>query len=361
MYRLFFLSILLFCNIFSQTFDDSTNTIKHKIDPVIVGVSLTGGSLLPYRQSQYHIPYSNQFGIGLSYAWQQNGLDVVEHCGCSPRLGFKLLIFKYAEVYGENFTFSLFYDYIFGRPGAFNLFVRGSIGLGYLTKPFDEISNPLNKAYSTSLSEFLAWQIGANFRLDKNNELQISAVNFHNSNGNLHGINAGLDFLSFQIGYNYNFDEIYIPSYSHFNKDESLDDFFVFAPFLGMKQIGDYKRLIYGSSISKVYSITNTNELLANLDFEINYSLDMPKPNESEPDGFLRSALYLGHQFDMGKTRFGQAIGYHIISQFGEKRKLLVKYSLYYFLLDDIGLGIETKLIQFWKLDFSNLILVYRF
>ena len=111
------------------------------------------------------------------------------------RKGLLLAYYNYDnEVLGKGFTGAYFLEptYRIGKNIFFSF--RTAAGLSYLNSPFDSITNPNNRSYSTNINVYLLVGLGLWFRLG-DHWLVNPSINYnHESNGGMKQPNSGINW-----------------------------------------------------------------------------------------------------------------------------------------------------------------------
>lgn len=141
-------------------------------------------------------------GVDVAVIKSRTGKDEFEQQYNYPENGVSFL---YTSLGNRNVLGSAFaVDYLFRlnivRAGRFRLFNRMGIGLGYLTRIYNPIDNPLNVVIGSHVNIHYNCRFGASLLVWDRLELNAGASFDHFSNGNTAEPNIGLNYLTFYGG-----------------------------------------------------------------------------------------------------------------------------------------------------------------
>ena len=127
-------------------------------------------------------------------------------------------LYRFPE-YGIGYVFStLGNPDVFGNAHSIFLFLRidlgnnfRKLGMNYelglgpaiLTRAFDSIDNPMNKAISAKLNLFARLKFNVRYRLNEKNKISLGLSFAHYSNGKVKTPNLGLNAAYFSLAYSY--------------------------------------------------------------------------------------------------------------------------------------------------------------
>ena len=168
------------------------------------------GIALEHDKSLATAIQGNPFGFIVGYSVKNTSDDEWLKYYNYPDFGFSALYQNTnSSILGEMYGIYTHYNFYLSKRNAKNKFqFRVAFGLGYVSHPYNEISNPFNYSLSTNFAgsgyfklnyhrEFLKKQIG----------FQSGLSIIHFSNAAFKNPNLGLNTLAFNIGLNYNFNK----------------------------------------------------------------------------------------------------------------------------------------------------------
>lgn len=223
-----------------------------------------------------------------------------------------------ANQLGNSHSITGFFQMPFLQKGRFfNLGFKGFAGVGIFTKKYDAITNPLNKAISSTIN------ISADARL-------YSRINFyplfleysfglnHFSNGLIKAPNLGINVINnnFAVGY-YLEDKLPYEEIKN-RKTERTENYEVWAvTTFGLKELDSDSRkyMFSGLTVNFAKYLSQINKLGIGIDFLNDPSLVPTAYNQyhyiGASDLNFRYGINLNHEFILGNTGFFAAYGFY--------------------------------------------------
>ena len=134
-------------------------------------------------------------GVEINLGWQKTDSSTWEICNCYPHQDVLIAYYDYdTKILGKGLLLAYFLEPSYRLSKRTFFFIRGNIGLAYLTNPFDSIENPTNQSYSGPLNGYLLFGIGLWFRVSKHWWVNGSVNYQHISNGGLTLPNKGINW-----------------------------------------------------------------------------------------------------------------------------------------------------------------------
>ncbi len=180
-------------------------------------------SIVPVSPSKYYIGASGQFGFLWSHRYNMGHL-VKRHIGsyevdlCKTADGTKAWHQPYHYAWagvavhfiplgnpdelGDAIGVYPFVNFPLGkRERNFKMHIRFGWGIGYITKPFDPITNHKNVAIGSHFNTCLSLRLNGQWKLNENNFLEFGLGMTHFSNGCMTLPNLGLNLPMVNVGY----------------------------------------------------------------------------------------------------------------------------------------------------------------
>jgi hypothetical protein len=256
---------------------------------------------------------------------------------CYPRMGLVLSYFDYnTGVLGKSYSAAYFLEPNF-RLGANNsFFVRGAVGLSYLTNPHDSVTNPTNQSYSLHVNFFLTLGVGYNYRLGNHIALSFMASFQHNSNGDIQQPNHGINFPTASLGIKYNLSNNKLPVYpkikTHdWNKSKPAFDAGVYyCPKSGYKTVGtnqwvNQRKFLVGAYMQVSKQVTSLDAITAMVEVYKDGALESIKQRIGDNSSSVLAGFMLGHEFVFHRIFFSQQLGVYIFKQTSTFSKLYLQ------------------------------------
>jgi len=278
-------------------------------------------------------PYGFQIDMGTlntsPKAWKQT------HCYSRIGLSFQHIQFGNPDELGSSTQLSAYLEpYLLSKKSVQLSFLFG-FGASYLSKVFDEKTNPRNLFFSSPIS-FLIY-LGSTVRVPLNPKWKLTGSVYYNhlSNGGIKMPNKGMNFPSLAFGVDYlPFSEI-IPEppklepgpqpwilwiESGFSLKNTPDDWAEFKATVPILSIA--------SHIEK--KVSDVHGFSLGLEFtEDQYLRQSFKRNNLELNHQILGTL-LGHSFHFGKIRLSQYYGFYLWNEDPDRKTAYQRYSLFY-------------------------------
>jgi len=358
-----FIGLLLFsiqvCSQKDSTFVDSR--------PLFLGLSLDYGFLLKHSESLRQIDDSYPYGIRLDASKLLLTKKSWEFCNCFPRAGISLAYWNWdnSEVLGSGIVALGYLEPYFLTQKRTNLFVRMGLGGAYLTNPFDEITNPKNQSYSTTLAFAIVLGVGLNYRITDQLNFRLAAKYSHISNGGIRSPNKGLNFPTINLGINTSLTPIIYPDLPKISKREPPEDktriSIVHFSGLSNATVGERDRFyVFGFSGNYSRWVGARSALTIGTEWAADFSRKEQIELEGVDAAFLQGALLLGHEFWLGKITFSQQLGIYYFNQFRTTDDVYQRYGLTYSFNKHLFAGFNLKAHRHVA-DFFDLRIGYTF
>ncbi len=288
-----------------------------------IGGGVQHGFIFAHSSSVENTKGARPTGIELNFGWQQNDPKVWNLCNCFPKKGLMLAWYDYdVKVLGKSFIASYFLEpfYKLGKKTFFSF--KGAVGLAYLNNPYDSVSNPTNRSYSSATGAYLLFGTGLSFLIKEHWWLNGSINYQHISNGGLKQPNAGINWPTAGISliYQKNPKPFYmgIRNKEKFWKDYSVRwDIGIFGiAKKGTDETGkSYRMLLIGGSLQGSKQVGRINMLSLGAEIYSDKSLSMQLKRDSIDASAVKAGLLFGHEFLLGKFLFSQRLGVYIFDQ----------------------------------------------
>lgn len=324
--------------------DDSVKLRK------VIGLKAHYGKVLIHSRDLRPIKDSYPLGLSADFAWQFLGKKSWEFCNCYPRAGVILTgwDFDNRPILGYGLSAMTYVEPVFLTRHRVNFSVRMAGGLGYLTSPFDSISNPFNLSYSTPLNASLAVGLGLYFRITDQWTLRLGAAFNHVSNGGVHLPNKGINWPTTDLGVDYAFQPIDFKTRAR-RLDRSpperrfriqLGTFYSFKNAIP----GQNKQYsILGLFGKGIYYVGRWSGLSLGTEWVVDQSRRIRMDNANVEGTHQRGSVLIGHQFLLGRVVFSQELGVYYLDQFQVNDPVYQRFGLVVFIHPHLFAGINLK------------------
>lgn len=335
--------------------------------PTVLGINFDYAFLL--KHSDFLKEFDDSYPLAVELDWSKHLITrrSWDFCNCFPRVGVSVAYWNWdnPDVLGSGISAIGYLEPYMRTHKKTNFFFRAGLGGVYLSKPYDEITNPLNLSYSTDLAFFLMIGVGLNYRLNDILNLRLAAKYNHISNGGNNTPNKGLNFPSISLGINSSFSPIEFPnpgkngkrkppderkriSIHHFSGWSNAtvgdkDKFYVFG-FAGnySRWIGGRSALVFGTEW--IFDLSRKEQIRLN----------------GTDESYLQAAVMAGHEFWLGRVTFSQEIGVYYYKPFRNTDDFYQRYGLNYSFTKHIFAGMNLK-AHGHVADFFDFRVGYRF
>lgn len=278
-----------------------------------------------------------------------------ENCHCYPRLGLSLGAHYYdnPKVLGWGIPLYGYLEPWYRIKGDWFFMLRASAGLIYLSRPYDEVENPLNASYSLPLSAYISVGLGLGYQINQNWRLSLQGRYNHTSNGGIREPNKGLNYPTLALGVDRSFVPVVLKTkvkkaFDPRERRKEID----LSGFLAAKAgatVGtgvdeqDVTYLVSGLSLQYRYQIGRTSALKLGLEYISNLAYKRQIEKRGGPESHRQLALLAGHEFLLGKFSFSQLAGFYLFKQYGAAAGWYQRYALMYQLSPAWSLGPGLK------------------
>jgi hypothetical protein len=281
-----------------------------------IGVQTHYGSIFAHSPEVENTSGSYPWGIQVEANWQKISQKVWDNCLCYPKSGILFSYYNYNNaILGHSVQLSYFLEPTFKLTSKIQFSLRGIIGLSYLTNPFDSLKNPYNRSYSLPISAYLTLATGLQMHFNDFWQIQVQANYQHISNGGIKDPNKGINWITASLGVLYTLNPQSIPHRERkpFERNKHIEKELII--FLSNKGAGVGQKsrfMILGGGFQIGKQISRLNALNIGTEAYWDGALaEMLRQQNKEGDAF-RWALLGGHQFVLGKFRFGQQVGIYL-------------------------------------------------
>ncbi|MBK8706318.1 MAG: acyloxyacyl hydrolase [Saprospiraceae bacterium] len=195
------LSIILPLFAFAQSPDTSQG------NPFLWGVQAHRGFILPHSTAIANVSHSNPFGLEIRGMWLRAEDRHTRQSGLVTQRGFLVnyINFDNPEVLGHSASAVALIEPLIRPGGRLYGSVQMGAGVTFLSKVYDETTNPTNLFFSTLLSFTGMVNAKLYYRINPHCELSLGYNYNHISNGGMKLPNKGMNFPMANVGFQYHF------------------------------------------------------------------------------------------------------------------------------------------------------------
>ncbi len=328
--------------------DDSTSLF-------VLGGRAYYGFIIPHSKSIEDISHTNPFGVEVDLNWHLRHPEVWRYCFCYPRAGVSVFYSNYdnPDILGSAVSVYPFIEPFINAHKPLSWSVRFGIGPAFMTRVYDEESNPRNLFYSTHLSFIAMLNLGMNYRFNERWNTRLAFNYNHISNGGIKEPNKGINFPGLNLGLDYSFRPVYFPNRSK-DPDIVLHDY---KNRLDLVLLGTGKTATKGEEYYPVMGVAlkytrvvgRVNGITAGAEWVSDHSKIeiIRRSNLTGEDGELlpheRGAFLVGNEFLLGKFIFSQQLGIYFYAPHTPMEPVYQRYGLAFRFTDWFYFGINIK------------------
>lgn len=301
-----------------------------------LGLAAERGFIFAHSQDVQNTAGANPIGIQLSWNKQWLDEETYKVCGCFPRTGWVLQYVDYDNsILGRSLHIAPYIEPYWGYRNKLSGSIKAIAGLAYLTNPYHPESNPANQSYSLPVSGFVALGFGLHYRVNPSMKVHVYALYNHISNGGIKDPNKGINWPTLQIGFDYAFKPIEVPTYERGTYDRSTaDKYWDLSGYWSSKtaKAGEKNRWqIWGVHAKRGWQIASINDLTVGAEVWYDFSLQERLRRQGKSGvSPLRVGLLGGHSFRMGRFDFSQQLGVYVYNPSGFFPAIYQRYGLLY-------------------------------
>jgi hypothetical protein len=326
------LATLLFCLTSLVTLAQK-DTVRN---PMVIGLHGHGGILFKHSSALGDVKQSYPWGLTADIAWHLTGEKAYAFCSCYPKVGFTVNYFNLNNptVLGNAYTLVAYVEPVFFLPRKFNLSFRfGLVGAAFMDRPYDENTNPTNVAYSTYFAFPLMLNLGFNYRITPQWNIKVAANYNHISNGGIKNPNKGLNYPTLSIGIDHTL------GYPEMDRTGRLrrpppekKNKVVLEMGNGFKNARpDNPAQFWVFNVSTIYSrwLHRSSAVAAGFTWESDNARKMEILRwKGAGTDHNRLSFMVGHEFWLGRVRFGQYIGAYVYDMYKVNDPVYHRHSL---------------------------------
>ena len=372
---IFFCFVLFWVVLYPQGIRAQNNHYTDSLKQAVFGGRLHYGSIFVHSFHVENTRGARPYGFELEYSKHFTDSNTFKQYHCYPRTGWSFNYTNYDKIFlGSAWSGAYFIEPQYKRGDKTNLLIRGTLGLSYLTNPFDSIKNPDNASYSLPLNFYLQLGAGVSYHISKHTSLYGMGNFFHNSNGDLAQPNRGVNYPNISLGVLYHTYSNNLPYYKKV-KDTSwrrrpvhIDASFFYTPKSGYNPQRQPKRyFVAGVGITAVKEVSSSNALTLAGEIYYDDALRSIKDLINDDSPSTLAGLLIGHEFLINKFSFRQEMGIYIYQHlktynelWGDRwHTLYQRYTINYNIKNHWYLGVSL-LAHAQVADFFDGRVVYR-
>lgn len=304
------------------------------------------GFLLAHRGVMGHLPKQHAIGGELTYYIQTHGTKKYQEAYNYPKFGVTLFSTTTGnrDLLGNFYGLYPFIDFPLAKGLKHELSGRVGSGLCYITKVFDQETNPKNVAMSTHINALIC--LGLRYRYYFGNSHLLFGLDLsHASNGSTRVPNLGINLPYASIGYGHTF-----------NRQEKIENTEIFEKrkwkisaigIFSVKQVfptGGKTYPIYALSVvgNKKFSYKSGLELA--LDFIYKTSINAYKEEiPKTPLSIAQAGVYAGYVLPLNKLEIIIGMGAYYLDKYNPEDHFYHRVGMRYYVNDHFLINFSLK------------------
>lgn len=309
-------------------------------DPFLVGMRAHYGFIIPHSRDIARVSGSHPFGLEFNLQWLRVRPGESRASGMLVKRGFTAHYINYdhPQVLGSCISLAAYIEPMIRADRRLYGSVQLAMGVSYITKVYDQTTNPTNLFFSTPVSFLLMANPYVHFRATPQWELSVGFNYNHISNGGMKTPNKGMNFPTWNAGLAYNFrpgpiqrapkDQAwknqsryfaYVQAVGSIKTAEATDAFPENKPcwLLGGIAIG-------GRRIGRMSALAAGTEWVHD-----GWARELRDRNGDRTSA-LKGGILLGHELLTGRVRFTVHLGAYVYNPTGDADPVYQRYGLFY-------------------------------
>jgi hypothetical protein len=301
------------------------------------------GTILAHAADLIPVSQSNPYGYQLSYQWLKMDKENWMACQCFHYLGLHLSHhnFDNPEVLGTATAISASFEPLLWKNEKWQISLSAGMGLTYLSRVYDEHSNPDNNFFSAPVSFLLYLTPKVSYVLTEKLQASLAFHYNHISNGGQNQPNRGMNFPTLGLGISYLPRSHEFPDHSPATVERKWNGYLeVFGTFRDAPE-KDRRQPALGLALGTYYQIGKINAFGVGMETTLDRSLAF---GEENTEGWMHTP-FASHHFLFGRFDFSQRLGYylHKPENYQSEKLFFQRYVLSYQIWQKLRVGIELK------------------
>ncbi|AQG78789.1 hypothetical protein AWR27_05285 [Spirosoma montaniterrae] len=292
-------------------------------------------------------------GVEINYSWTGLQRRAWEQCNCFARVGTyaNYIGFGNPVALGRTAGAGLFFEPLirYGHRTYFS--VRASVGLTYVTRIYDPITNPTNRHVSLPVSSMIGLSVNGYYQLNSRFHLTVSGNYNHISNGGTRQPNQGLNLPSASLGLTYLTRTSPQPDTQLWTRTPLTRRWLARVLLLGSVRVlpqtattPEMALPLFGLKLLAGYRLSSAHALSGGVEFvDDQYFREQVKQWRYVNQQYRQATLLAGYEFWHGRYLFTAHMGWNVVRPQPYKPATYQKYGLLYRLNNGLTFGFDVK------------------
>ncbi|MBV6439110.1 MAG: hypothetical protein DYG98_11255 [Haliscomenobacteraceae bacterium CHB4] len=182
-----------------------TDTAGTARNPFLLGARLHYGFIIPHSKEIINVSKSNPYGFEVNAQWLLHREKYTRNSGVVAKRGFVLQYINYdnPRVLGHCISLVPYIEPMIRPWRRLYGSIQMGLGLAYLTKVYDAETNPTNLFFSVPVSFPVMTNAYLHYKASPHWEVSLGFNYNHISNGGMKLPNKGMNFPTWNAGFNY--------------------------------------------------------------------------------------------------------------------------------------------------------------
>lgn len=302
----------------------NNDSLLFKNTSYFLRTNLHKGFIWAHSQSAKHS--DNALVLGLEFELLRKRNDTFDNHfnkkGFLTGFGINYFYFDNA-ILGDNINAYYSLESTFLKSKKIDFAIKANGGFNFVFNPYNEITNPLNKSYSTYVNYYLGLGLVANYKINDANEIGAKVIINHYSNGGNRNPNLGVNFFTANISYS---SRIYhdVNKKLNFKKRNGLFESknnWQIATFATYKTSPFAKNDYFwvhgiGASYNMPFGKKQSHNLAIGAEFITDRAIEYFLIQENRPNiSYHRIGATIGHEFLFHRFTWGQYLGIYLFNE----------------------------------------------
>lgn len=289
--------------------------------------------------------------------WHLRNRSTWDYCNCYPRTGISILYtdFNMQDILGKAVSVYAFIEPFIAAEYRLNYSIRFGIGPSYLTRIYNEETNPDNLFFSSPVSFLVLINFSVNYRITSRLTIRTTGSYNHISNGGYSEPNLGMNFPSIALGMDYSFNPAELPhrdpSYAWRGRTgrQRVD---IAAGLSAKPSTSGMDEKIYpvyilsanfSNSVGKLLALNGGMEWVNDRSLRMSLRENGPVNNSENFPDHNRAGVLVGMDWLFGRFVFYQHLGIYIYSPVKPPSAVYQRYGLNYRFSRNLFAGVNIK------------------
>lgn len=344
-FRILF-SVLLICLTCT-----AVNAQEKNVNPTYLGGKFHKGFIWAHTSKLEDVSDSAPWGFELSWSRVNTSKNAWDNCNCYSKVGlsFNYINFQNPDVLGSSYNLIAFAEPFLNLNDKLYYTIRAGIGVSYLTKVFDEETNPENLFFSSPISFIVLTNFTINYKVAPQWVVNLSGQYSHISNGGIKKPNKGMNFPTVSLGADYIINPVDLMAREKVQREKGnlqfYGRFFTTRPDVpATDNLPVSRDWLFGLAAGAQMAVANFHGINLGVELVQDRAFKMESQRKNLRDDHHILAAMAGHHLLFGRFDFNQQLGFYLIKpDHYTDHKLYQRYELAYKINDFLLAGVSLK------------------